>query len=296
MATTTNYGWTTPDDTSLVKDGASAIRTLGTAIDTTTYNNSLLPIVKTIVDAKGDIIAATAADTVSRLAVGANDTVLTADSTAATGLKWATPAAGSMTLLSTTTLSGASTTISSINQTYKHLFFIVTGITTSVACRTNFKPNSTTSLVHNMVQTSNNATVANFAANSTFLRVDVNGNQLETDANNARVILIYDYASTARYKTIQTSGFYTSTLGIALMQGAPHCDVVIAGHVGFDGLDTFGGMLRHLEQGNVRCVMWFRRIARTDIPTENMAAWLDQQWLMLDTEVKKQNEVLKGMK
>ena len=34
MATTTNYGWTTPDDTSLVKDGASAIRSLGTAIDT----------------------------------------------------------------------------------------------------------------------------------------------------------------------------------------------------------------------------------------------------------------------
>jgi hypothetical protein len=83
---------------------------------------------------------------------------------------------------------------------------------------------------------------------------------------------------------------------IALMQGAPQCDVVIAGHVGFDGLDTFGGMLRHLERGNVQCVMWFRRIARTDIPTENMAAWLDQQWLMLDTEAKKQNEVLKGMK
>jgi hypothetical protein len=42
----------------------------------------------TIVDAKGDLIAATAADTVTRLGVGANDTVLTADSTAATGLKW----------------------------------------------------------------------------------------------------------------------------------------------------------------------------------------------------------------
>lgn len=38
MATTTNYGWTTPDDTSLVKDGASAIRTLGTSVDTTTKN------------------------------------------------------------------------------------------------------------------------------------------------------------------------------------------------------------------------------------------------------------------
>jgi hypothetical protein len=31
MATTTNYSWTTPDDTDLVKDGASAIRTLGSS-------------------------------------------------------------------------------------------------------------------------------------------------------------------------------------------------------------------------------------------------------------------------
>ena len=83
---------------------------------------------------------------------------------------------------------------------------------------------------------------------------------------------------------------------IALMQGAPQCDVVIAGHVGFDGLDTFGGMLRHLEQGNVKCVMWFRRIARPDIPTESMAAWLDHQWLLLDTEVQAQSEALKGVK
>jgi hypothetical protein len=34
MATTTNFGWVTPDDTSLVKDGAAAIRTLGQSIDT----------------------------------------------------------------------------------------------------------------------------------------------------------------------------------------------------------------------------------------------------------------------
>jgi hypothetical protein len=38
MATTTNYGWTTPDDTALVKDGAAAIRTLGSSVDTTTKN------------------------------------------------------------------------------------------------------------------------------------------------------------------------------------------------------------------------------------------------------------------
>ena len=75
----------------------------------------------TIVDAKGDLIAATAADTVSKLSVGSNNTVLTADSAEATGLKWAAASSGGMTLLSTTTLSGASTTISSIDQTYKDL-------------------------------------------------------------------------------------------------------------------------------------------------------------------------------
>jgi hypothetical protein len=37
MATTTNYSWSTPDDTAYVKDGASAIRTLGSSVDTTMF-------------------------------------------------------------------------------------------------------------------------------------------------------------------------------------------------------------------------------------------------------------------
>jgi hypothetical protein len=125
MATTTNYSWTTPDDTALVKDGAAAIRSLGTAIDTTVFNNASAGIAKTIVDAKGDLIAATAADTVARLAVGSNDQVLTADSSTATGLKWATAASGGMTLISTTTLTGASVLLDSIPSTYNHLQLVV---------------------------------------------------------------------------------------------------------------------------------------------------------------------------
>jgi len=56
------------------------------------YDLANAAVAKSIVDAKGDLIAATAADTVSRLAVGTNGQVLTADSTAATGIKWAAAA------------------------------------------------------------------------------------------------------------------------------------------------------------------------------------------------------------
>jgi hypothetical protein len=48
----------------------------------------------TAIDAKGDLIAGTAADTFDRLAVGTNGQTLVADSTASTGLKWATPSGG----------------------------------------------------------------------------------------------------------------------------------------------------------------------------------------------------------
>jgi hypothetical protein len=57
---------------------------------------------KDIVDVKGDLIAATAADAVSRLAVGSNTYVLTADSSEATGLKWAAPTAGTVTAVTGT--------------------------------------------------------------------------------------------------------------------------------------------------------------------------------------------------
>ncbi len=58
------------------------------------YDLANAAIAKALVDAKGDLIAATAADTPARLAVGTNGQVLTADSTAATGLKWATAGGG----------------------------------------------------------------------------------------------------------------------------------------------------------------------------------------------------------
>jgi hypothetical protein len=62
-----------------------------------------------IVDAKGDLIAATAADTPARLAVGTNGQYLQADSTQATGLKWATASASAFVGCSLKKISGAQT-------------------------------------------------------------------------------------------------------------------------------------------------------------------------------------------
>lgn len=124
MASTTNYSWSTPDDTALVKDGAAAIRSLGSAIDSTVFTNASNVIAKTIVDAKGDLLAGTAADTVGRLASsGVNNEVLTVDTSTATGLKWAP--APAMTLIATATPAAATTiSFTSIPTNYKMLILV----------------------------------------------------------------------------------------------------------------------------------------------------------------------------
>jgi hypothetical protein len=88
MATTTNYGWTTPDDTALVKDGAAAIRTLGSSVDTTT--KALNPSTTL-----GDIeYRSSTANTNTRLGIGSTGNVLTV----AGGVpSWAAPASSSPT-------------------------------------------------------------------------------------------------------------------------------------------------------------------------------------------------------
>jgi hypothetical protein len=70
--------------------------------DVEAFVNSTPGVIQnSIVDAKGDLIAATGSDAVSRLAVGTNTYVLTADSTEATGLIWAAPTTGDITGITT---------------------------------------------------------------------------------------------------------------------------------------------------------------------------------------------------
>lgn len=162
MATSPNFSWPEPDNSDLVKNGALAIRTAVNAIDSSmadlkggttgqvlskasatdmdfTWVTDATGIPATIFDAKGDIIAATAADTASRLAVGTNGQVLTADSTAATGLKWATAGGGGSVAYGKTLTAGSnksttSTSYTAIDSTNLRITATPTGTVAIASC------------------------------------------------------------------------------------------------------------------------------------------------------------------
>ena len=201
MATTTNYSWSTPDDTDLVKDGAAAIRTLGSSIDTTT--KALNPSTTL-----GDIEYRSAtANTNTRLGIGTSGQVLTV----AAGVPAWAAATGSFTLLSTSTLSGASTTISSIDQTYTNLMVFVYGISMSADATVTMQPNSVTDKVWQVL---NYANITDGPGATSFYLTSTNGSvELEsTSSLNAWSINISNYGS-ATYKPIHAAGGYVNETG-----------------------------------------------------------------------------------
>ena len=115
MATTTNYGWTTPDDTALVKDGAAAIRTLGSSVDTTT--KALNP--ETTL---GDLAyRSSSANVKTRLAIGSTGNILTVAGGVPTWAAPSTPATGLNFISRTTFSASAAVTVDSLfSDTYEN--------------------------------------------------------------------------------------------------------------------------------------------------------------------------------
>jgi hypothetical protein len=158
MATTTNFGWTTPNDTDLVKDGAAAIRTLGQSIDTSlvdlkggTTGQVLAKASNTDMDfvwsadaagmvnpmtTTGDTIYSSSGSTPARLGIGSTGNVLTVAGGVPT---WAAPASSplSYTLLNTggTTLSSNSTSITGISGYSNILVLVSSASSTNAAAR-----------------------------------------------------------------------------------------------------------------------------------------------------------------
>ena len=70
---------------------------------------------------------------------------------------------------------------------------------------------------------------------------------------------------------------------LALLEGAPCADIVIAWHTGFDGLSTFGGVIAALGRSDVHIVFRARRLQRSSLPDVNVG-WLDDIWVKMDRE------------
>ena len=94
-------------------------------------------IPKSLTTTTGDIIYASAANTPARLGIGSTDQVLKVSGGVPT---WGTPSAGAV-LLSTTTVSGTATTVSSISGSYDKLIIYMTDITANGTTTMSFKVN-----------------------------------------------------------------------------------------------------------------------------------------------------------
>ena len=239
MATTTNYGWTTPDDTALVKDGAAAIRTLGSSVDTTTkalnpsttlgdieYRSSTantntrvgigssgqaLTVVAGVpswaasatstLTTTGDTLYASAANTLARRAIGSTGDVLTVSGGLPT---WAAPASGGMTLISTTTLTGASVSLSSIPSTYVNLYLVIQDFLPAtdndyLACRINGDATASRHREFRLDGDVGGETAGSF--NQTFFRISANNDNAV--ANGICAVTFPNYTNTVTWKYAQ---------------------------------------------------------------------------------------------
>lgn len=148
--------------------------------------------------AKGQLVVGNATNDSGILSVGANGTVLTADSAEATGVKWGTISAGSLTLLSTSTLSGATFTISSIDQTYTDLQVIIRNPRSTNSQPMQINPNSTSGSVFMWGGRGSSVSFAN----------DIRSENMQTTSNvlNTMVLRIFNYANSTNGKGVQFFG------------------------------------------------------------------------------------------
>ena len=147
---------------------------------------------------KGDLYGFSTLD--ARIPIGANDTVLTADSTQSLGLKWAAPASGGITLISTTSFTGSTLTLSSIAGTFKNLYCEITGLYgDSTYQDVNVRFNADTGSNYDFGRFGSQGTgtdITNSAA-QTSLQIVSSGTNSGASEKSSAFLNIYNYAQTS---------------------------------------------------------------------------------------------------
>ncbi len=235
---TSNFGWQMPTSTDLVTDLPADFEVFGQAVDTSladlkggTTGQVLKKNSNTDMDfvwsadsagmtnpmtTTGDTIYSSSGSTPARLGIGTTGQVLTVSGGVPA---WSTPASGSLTLLSTTTLTGSSVTVSSISGSYSNLYIRIDNLGTGGAagiCR--MTVNSVTSYLAVGVDT-NPAGVFSSSAN---IPLSGNRNMKDTGGDNkVAVVNLYNYAATGTYKAFNViSGVTGATGGDAMTSAA----------------------------------------------------------------------------
>jgi hypothetical protein len=158
---------------------------------------------------KGDVYGYGTSD--ARIPIGTNGQVLTADSTQTLGLKWATPASGGMTTITSGTLSGTSLNLTSISGSYKHLqleMYDVTWSTSDDNCYMTI--NGLTASNYSYGKNAfRNTTAGNYGTNAvaSWDLNDAVGNIKSTGGRNHWSFTFFDYASSAYAPLMK--GIYT---------------------------------------------------------------------------------------
>ena len=221
MATTPNFGWVTPAPTDLVTDLPADFEIFADAVDASLVDlkggttgqvlakasntdmdfswvaqDDSNAIQNAIVNAKGDLISATADDTPARLAVGTNGQVLSANSSTATGLEWVTASAGGMTTLASGSFTAAtSLNLTSISGSYKDLRLVIRKMfLTGAQNNINMRINNISSAVYGKT--------AGQALGGALSNTEFDFGQFTTSnpESNLTIIDIPDYAQTLTFK------------------------------------------------------------------------------------------------
>ena len=160
----------------------------------------------------GDTIYSSSGSTPARLGIGTAGQVLAVNS-GATAPEWVTSTSGGMTLLSTTTLSGATTTISSISGSYTNLIIYIYGATNATGDG-DFRcaPNGSTTSVQSVVEC--NTGISQVNGGYLFISGQGTAQMLRTDANNVFCLTINNYTNTNSYKSFFVVGGYETTAAV----------------------------------------------------------------------------------
>jgi len=160
---------------------------------------------------KGDLYTYSTTD--ARLAVGTNGQVLTADSTAATGIKWAAATGGAYTSLATGSMA-STVSLTSISASYTDLYLVLQNVVTSVNDQGGVRINNDTTASNYLAIGNRNiaGTLTQQDTTSSFVQFTLNSSLMASTTGNSFVIYFPNYAQTTGYKTVKAQGYFNNNL------------------------------------------------------------------------------------